>query len=208
MKSSRDNVLIAVFGALFLLSVFMMVSQQGVRTTGHATTSTTVSNVTISIFFAVDMSTNLSDGIRFGNITALPTIDQNASHNYDGVNTTISNTTAGNTLPGTSMWMNVSTDSNSRVDFCIQATDNLKTSAGDVLLVANETYYNSTLTNYTLPAPGSAIAITTAYASAGRNISQGSNNYYRFWLDVPAATASGTYNNTINFKGVTYGGSC
>ena len=201
MKSGRDNVLIAVFGALFLLSVFMMVSQQGVRTTGHATTSTAVSNVTIHTFFAVDMSTNLSDGIRFGNITALPATDQNASHNYDGVNTTVGGF-------GTSMWMNVSTDSNSRVDFCIQATDNLKTSAGDVLLVANETYYNNTNTNLTLPALASQAAITTSYASAGRNISQGSNNYYRFWLDVPAATASGTYNNTINFKGVTHGGSC
>lgn len=119
--------IVAIFGVLFLLSLIMIFSFQ-VRTTGYATTSTTTSNVTISTFFAIDMSTNLSDGIRFGNITALPATNQNASHNYDGVNTTISNTTGNNVLPGTSMWMNVSTDSNVRVDFCIQATDNLKTS--------------------------------------------------------------------------------
>lgn len=179
-----------------------------VRTTGYATTSTTTSNVTISTFFAIDMSTNLSDGIRFGNITALPATNQNASHNYDGVNTTISNTTGNNVLPGTSMWMNVSTDSNVRVDFCIQATDNLKTSTGDVILVGNETFHNATSTNHTLPAPGSAVAITTSYVSAGINISAGNNNYYRFLLDVPASTASGTYNNTINFKGVNNGAAC
>lgn len=199
-KIKSENLVVMAFGAIFLFSIIMIFSQ-AFKITGYATTATTTSNVTISTFFAVAMSTNLSDGIRFGNLTTLPVTNQNASHNYDGTNTTM----AGN---GTSMWMNVSTDSNTAVNFCIKADDNLRTSGGDVLTAANESWHNHSSTNLTLPNMASENSLTTSYAQAGANVAAGGTHYYRFWLDVPAGQASGTYNNTISFKGVTTGGAC
>lgn len=199
-----ENWIVLVFGFVFLLSVIMLFNQ-GIKTTGYATQSSTTSNVTINVYFAIDMSTNLSDGIRFGNVTTLPSTDINATHNYDGANTTVGGAIAN---LGTSMWMNVSTDSNTNVDFCVNSNDNLKTSAGDQIVVGNETYYNHTLTNVTHPGSGQQVAMTTSSVKAGPNVSAGSNLYYRFWLDVPAGTPSGTYNNSITFKGVSVGGAC
>jgi hypothetical protein len=199
-----ENWIVLVFGFLFLLSVILLFNQ-GAKTTGYATQQTTASNVTINVYFAIDLSTNLSDGIRFGNISSLPATNQNATHNYDGLNTTVGGATANQS---TSMWVNVSTDSNTNVDLCVSANDNLKTSGGDQILVGNETYYNHTATNVTHPSLGQEVAMTTTATKAGPNVSIGSNHYYRFWLDVPAGTASGTFNNTITFKGVATGGSC
>ena len=184
-----------------------MILNQGVKTTGYATTATTTSNVTISSYFAIAMSQNLSNGIQFGSVSTLPTTSQNATHNYDGVNTTAQNITLNGTN-GTSMWMNVSSDSNTAVDFCTKADAALTTSGGSTIGVGNETYHNSTQTNITIPNILSEVAFTTSYVKAGFNTSIGSNNYYRFWLDVPAGTASGSYNNTISFEGIATGGAC
>ncbi len=195
----RDNLIVAVFGAVFLFSLIMLFSQ-GIKTTGYATQASTTSNVTITTYFSIAMSENLSDGIQFGNVSSLPATNVNATHNYDGVETV-------SPSPGTSMWMNVSSDSNTNVDFCINA-DALNTSGGDEIGLGNETFSNSTDTNSTLPALGDEASITLSYADAGYNITIGGNNYYRFWLDVPAGTPAGTYNNTVSFKGITTGGSC
>ena len=197
--------MLLVFGVLFLVSIVLLINQS-TKFTGFATTATTSSNVTISSYFAIDMSVNLSNGIQFGSITTLPATSQNATHNYDGANTTAQGATLTGTN-GTSMWMNVSTDSNTAVDFCIMA-DALNTSADDVIGLGNETYHNNTFTNSSQPAIGSEVSLTTGYVKAGYNVSVGGNNYYRFWLDVPAATVSGTYNNTVFFKGVAISGSC
>ncbi|MEK6925947.1 MAG: hypothetical protein AABW50_01570 [Nanoarchaeota archaeon] len=198
-KGLRDNLFVLFFGIMFLFSL-VMIFNQGFKTTGYATEATTTSNVTISTYFAVEMSANLTNGIQFGSISTLPAADQNATHNYDGVNTTPNGT-------GTSMWMNVSSDSNTNVSFCIKA-DALNTSGGDVIGLANETYHNATSTNSTLPMNGSQLGLTTSYVSAGPNIAVNSRNFYRFWLDVPAATASGTYDNIVSLKGVAVGGAC
>jgi hypothetical protein len=200
----KTDLIVTIFGTLLLFSLIMIFTKGGM-TTGYITQASTTSNVTISTYFAIAMCTNLSDGIRFGNITALPATDINATHNYDGVNTTLSSPINF----ASSMCMNVSTDSNSNVDFCVSASDDLKTmGGGDVINVANETYYNDTITNISNPQLASQVALTTTATRAGSNIDQGNYNYYKFWLDIPASQASGTYNNTITFKGVTVGGSC
>lgn len=195
--------IVAIFGILFLFSVIMIMSQ-GMRTTGYATSATTTSNVTIQKYFAIEMSVNLTTGIEFGSISTLPATNQNATHNFDGANSTIDTTGTDN---GTSMWMNVSTDSNTAVDFCIKA-DALNTSAGDEIGLGNESYANHTQTNVTYPGVASEVSITTSYVKSGYNITAGSNNYYRFWLDVPAGTPSGTYNNTVSFEGKEIGAAC
>jgi len=202
-SSFVGNAVVLVFGALFLLSVILLIST-GPKTTGYATETSTISNVTISSYFAIDMSVNLTDGIQFGTISALPATNQNATHNYDGANTTDG---GGTYNQSTSMWMNVSTDSNTAVDFCVKA-DALNTSAGDAIGLANESYSNYTATNFTVPRLAKEVGLTTSYVTAGLNTAAGSNNYYRFWLDVPAATPTGVYNNTVNFKGVATGGAC
>jgi len=199
----KESVIVLIFVALFLFSI-MMLFNSGMRTTGYAVSANTTSNVTISSFFAVEMSINLSNGIQFGDVSSLPSTDLNATHNYDGANTTAQGAAAGN---GTSMWMNVSTDSNTAVDFCIKA-DALNTSQDDEIGLGNETYHNSTFTNISSPTVGSQVSMTTSYVSAGENIAAGNNNYYRFWLDVPVATPTGTYNNTVSFKGIVTGGAC
>ena len=51
-------------------------------------------------------------------------------------------------------------------------------------------------------------SMTTSYQLAALNIGVGEECYWRFWLDIPVATPAGNYNNTVNFKGITYGTAC
>lgn len=195
--------LVLVFGVLFLLSIVLLFSQS-MKFTGYATESNTTSNVTIASYFAIEMSANLSNGIEFGTVSVLPTADVNATDNNNSVNTTAGGATYNQS---TSLWMNVSTDSNTAVDFCLRA-DALNTSAGDEITLANETWSNYSATNVTYPLNGSQTALTTSYAAAGNNVAVGGRNFYRFWLDVPPAIPTGTYNNTVWVKGVATGGGC
>jgi hypothetical protein len=136
-------------------------------------------------------------GIEFGNVSTLPAYGLNGSHNYDGDD-------GGNTT----YWMNVSADSNTNVDFCIKATA-LNTSDDDEIGLGNETYHNtSAVPSFSDPNPEMNVSLTTEYVKAGNEIEPGNASYYRFWLDVPAGTAAGTYNNSVQFKGVNGAGSC
>lgn len=188
------DVLLFVFGIALLFSIVML-SLQYSRLTGHAV-STTVSNVSIVGYAAISMSTNLTHGVQFGTISTLPVTDANASHNYDGV------------LSMSSMFMNVSTDSNAAVDFCVKANSDLRDAGGDTLSINNETYSNSTITNLTYPLVASQVPLTTSYVDAGEATAVGATIYYRFWLDVPVAQPIGTYNNTVSIEGVTTGAAC
>jgi hypothetical protein len=201
----RDRVIVAIFGVLFLFSI-VMIFISNPKLTGYATTANTTSNVTITVYFAIDMSANLSNGIEFGNVTVLPFSNANSTHNYDGVNTTEQGAYANN-ANGASTWINVSSDSNTAVDFCIKGNAAL-TSGAYTIGIGNETYANYSATNVTLPALASEAGLTTSYAKAGFNTLAGSRNFYRFWLDVPTGTASGTYNNSLLFEGVATGGAC
>jgi len=173
---------------LFLANVFSI--------TGHATEGSTYSNVTIQKYLAISFSTNLSDGILFGDIATLPAVNINATHNYDDGS------------DGSTMYIAVSNDSNTPVDFCTKGNDDLTSIAADTIGLANETYHNSTTTDITNPDVAAEISLTTSYVKSGNNVAVGTNNYYRFWLDIPVAQPSGSYNNTVSFKGVTTGVSC
>jgi hypothetical protein len=142
------------------------------------------------------MSPNLQGGVLFGSVDTLPATNINASHNYDGATST------------STMNLSVSADSNVNVDFCIKANANLQNSGSDIIGIGNETYATSTSTSASLPAVASEVALTTSYVKAGSNIVKGTSNHYRIWLDLPAAQAPGTYNNTILFEGVATGGAC
>ncbi len=196
----RENLSILILAGILIFSVSMIAKETTI--TGFASSGTTISNVTISSYLSISMSTNLSDGILFGNISALPAADVNASHNYDGIPEGAYNS---------SLFVNVSTDSNVNVDFCLQADADFKEDAGGtLLLVGNETYGNSSTTNDVAePAgPSGSTQLTTSYVKTQPNVAPGYVAYYRFWLDIPAAQPAGDYNNTVTFKGIKTGDSC
>lgn len=196
MKKER---LLFIFVALFLFSIAMFLIQNipEVKITGYAIEESTVSNVTISKSLSIDLSTNLSEGILFGSKPPGST-NVNATHNYDGASS------------GSSMYVNVSVDSNTAVDFCIKSNDDLRTSGADIIGIGNETYANNvTTTDADNPSLSDKVSLNkTDYVKAGNNISIGSQSYFRFWLDVPAGQASGDYNNTVSFKGIEIDTSC
>ena len=105
--------------------------------------------------------------------------------------------------------MNVSTNSNLAVDFCVKSnTDLTDSSSGQIIALANETYSNATSSNSGTPSFGNRVSFTTGYVKAGENVARGNSTYYRFWLYLPPATEAGTYNNTIYFAGTGTGGTC
>jgi len=198
VRAKRGDVIIVAFSMLFVFSLLMIVSESQERMTGYAVSGTTVSNVTISKYLSISLSTNLSMGIYFGNVSTLPATNLNATHNFDtqGINQT-------------SFWVNVSTDSNTNVDICTKADTNFRSSGGDTINLGNETYINATINNMSMPGPiSSDIHYTSSYVYAGQNVSVGGADYFRFYMDIPAATPSGTYNNTVTFQGVQTGVAC
>jgi len=207
MAQKRIWTLYGIILMIVILAALIMIIVQNVKLTGnvsessitgHATEDTTVSNVSIQYFLSIELCTNLSEGIIFGEVTTLPAIDLNGSHNYDGGADNINSTYC----------INVSGDSNTAVDFCIKANWDMNNSADDKVLLGNETWSNFTTTNYTAPALVDAVALTTGYVDAGSGIAKETENYYRFWLGIPVGQQSGDYENTIYFKGVTEGTSC
>ena len=195
MVKGKKNIYRAVLLiVLFLCLVFLWL--QDTIFTGHASIEETFSNVSVTKSLAILFSSNLSAGIQFGDVAILPSTNINATQNY------------GDPDNGTEYYINVSTDGNTAVDFCIKAGGDLTSLASDVLGVGNETYSNATLTNSSVPELSSEVALSLSYVKSGYNIAVGSVDYYRFWLDVPTAQPSGDYNNTISFKGIQTGVGC
>ncbi len=188
--------LLEVFLLIVILFCIVLIILQNFVMTGKVSEYSMPSNVSIAKAISISFSNNLSDGIVFGTIANLPAINQNASHNYD------------NGANGTSMYINISMDGNTNVDFCIKASNSLTDLAADVLAIGNETYANSTSTNVSLPSLALETPFSLSYAKAGNNLSKGTANYYRFWLDVPVAQPPGDYENIISFKGIEAGISC
>ncbi|NCN86778.1 hypothetical protein GW932_03005, partial [archaeon] len=96
--------------------------------TGHATEGTTYSNVTISKYFSISFSTELQAGIDFGTVATLPATNVNATQNYAGIGSE------------TLYYVNISTDSNTPVDFCLRGISDMQSIAADVLGLGNESY--------------------------------------------------------------------
>jgi len=164
--------------------------------TGKATEVTTSSNVSVSKYLAIEFSNNLSSGIQFGTVNSLPATNINATGNYNG---------AANI---TTYYLNVSTDGNTDVNFCIKGNAALTSAALDVIGLGNETYANASSTTSTIPLIENEVSLTSSYVKSSETIAVGGQNYYRFFLDIPVGQASGDYNNTLSFKGIQVGTSC
>lgn len=181
--------LVVSLGLLFVSNVSSI--------TGHATESSTTSQVTIRQYLAINPSANLTAGIIFEDIETLPMINDNATANYAGPNS------------GSLYYINISTDSNTNVTFCIKASGNLLNPALDAIGLGNETYAsNVTTSDLNTPDVLNEIPFTASYVESSTNIGIGQASYWRFWLDVPAGQATGTYNNTVSFKAINLGASC
>jgi hypothetical protein len=163
---------------------------------GFAVEGDVPSNVSISKALAIDFSTYLTEGIQFGEINVLPLENVSAVYNYNGTNNS------------TQYFVQISPDSNINIDICLKADGNLMSSGLDEIGLGNESYSYANETNLTIPSLSNEISFTTEYVLAGTNLEEGTRNYYRFFLDVPSAQASGTYNNSIYFKGTPTGEGC
>ena len=163
---------------------------------GKALSLDVFSNLSLDNYYAIDFSENLSAGILFGTIQFFPADDVNASHNYDGISN------------GSSFYANVSSDGNTNVDFCIRANGGLKTFEGDEIGIGNETYTYFNFTNLTYPLSNPKIQLNTSYVPSGTSLFPGETNYWRFWLDVPIGQPTGSYNNTVQIKGIATGDGC
>jgi len=94
------------------------------------------------------------------------------------------------------------------MDLCLKADSDLLNPALDIIGLGNETYSHSIISNETLPSLLNETSLTLNYVLAGNNIPLGGQNNLRFWLDVIAGQATGTYNNSIYFKGIASGDGC
>jgi hypothetical protein len=202
----KNDKIIAILSVALVVSLFgwatsMMPALQ--RMTGSAISVAPISQVTVQKYFSINASYNLSSGINFGTIDVLPTSNQNASLNYNDTMYPVQND--GNQ---TLYFVTVEMDTNTAVDFCIRATA-LNTSSGFEIGIGNYTFADSALNNVTYPGPVDEQTMsTTAYVASQTNVSVGSSDYMRFWLDVPATQQTGTYNNTVTILGTSYGVPC
>ena len=192
----NKNFVYNLFLILLIFASLFLILFQNISLTGNLIEDSIPSNVSINKYLAISFSSNLSQGIYFGTIEVLPALNLNATENY------------GSLINGTEYYINVSSDSNTIVDFCIKAGGDMENIALDKIGLGNETYSNSTLTNSSLPDLVEDVSLTTSYVKSGVNVPIGGVNYYRFWLDIPASQPSGDYNNTISFKGIESGSSC
>lgn len=183
---------------IVVLSLSMLFVENISAITGYASEGSTVSNVTINRYLSIDFSDAFYEGIQFGNVTTLPAVDLNATRNYDGA----SNETL--------YYINVSNDSNTAVDFCVRASDPLTNDASATIPLENETYYVENYTDSINPDVLNQTSLNLTYAkpSTATAVQVGNSTFWRFWLDVPVAQETGTYNNTLMFKGVAQSVNC
>ncbi|NCN51395.1 hypothetical protein GW931_00075 [archaeon] len=197
MDGGRGRLVNIILGIILVVSLGLLFLENATAITGHASEGYTTSNVTISKYLSIDFSTGLQEGIYFGVVDVLPSTDINATHNYDGASNE------------TTYFINVSTDSNTAVDFCILANSGMTNGAAGVIGLDNETYHASNETsNWTNPDVNSQVSITTSFVKAVNYTVPGQVSNWRFWLDIPVAQETGNYNNTISFRGVGTGLVC
>ncbi|MBT6995104.1 hypothetical protein HN865_00550 [Candidatus Woesearchaeota archaeon] len=193
-SNKRENVTLSVLILVFVVAVFGLFTNttsdgnNTVPITGRAVEASAPSSVTISAYLALSLSTDLSNGIDFGTIENLPVTAQDGTANFD-------------VGDQTGYDIAISSDSNVNVDFCLKTDGPLTNPALDTIPLANYVWDDSTLNDINNPAlPGSAL--TTNYVLGSTTVAPGSQNNYRFWLDVDAGQQKGTYSNIIWFEGV------
>jgi len=183
---------LAVLGIVaFAIASILILPQKGEAVvTSNASTTT---SATVAVYIAIQLSPTLQTGIVFSNLQQ-GTTDNNADGNNYGSG-------------GTDYWINVSSDTNVNVDYCIKA-DGPLTSGSNTIALSNYYFANSTTTDANTPSLSAKKAFTTSYQKMDTGLDNTQNEYLRFWLDVPAGQAPGTYENTVYFQAVEAGQNC
>ena len=193
-RDSKPILLVAMLIITLTALIYYLppLTKEPSQITGFQTqTRTFQTNVSIREFFAISTSTNLSDGIEFGSVD--PGIDNiNATDNYnEGLGTQ------------SSMSIEISSDSNVRVDFCIRANVDLSTGSGPFIPLENYTFSSDTSNTILLPeTPDLSTTLTTTFQKETINVGSAESNFYRFYLDIPLAQEAGTYNNSVLIRAV------
>lgn len=189
------------FNEIFLTTFILVVSTALIMfmTYSDADTKTAASNATIAEYVAIGISNNLSlSGISFG------TIQPNTGfNNATGNNETLSS--------NSSYIVNVSTDSNVNVDFCIKDSYALNHTS-NLYQIGNGNYTwkdnNASTQNPSSPfVPGTQM-LTTYQRTNFTNLNPGGAGAFRFWLNVSAGQQAGVYSNSVLFEGIKTGNAC
>ena len=178
----------AVLGVLIITTACLafMSTMSSFTSAANVTEQNTSSDANVSYYVAIGMSTELMNGIHFGNVEPDST-ENNASQNF-------------NASSMTEYWIAVSPDGNTAVNISIK--DNAVLTSSLDTIPNTGYYYNASETNDGDNPFVASTAMTTSYVQAIADVSNGTNAYFRFWLDVPASTAAGNYNNTVFFQAV------
>jgi len=181
----------AITVAAAMLVVFLpILTFTTLELSGFATTATSsvIGAANISSYYAVSMSTDLTNDITFSSLIHNTNDNSASSNNY------------GSSASG--YYLTLDADSNTATKTCIKGANFY---GPERLGLGNLTWNSSTSSSSTVPAtPGTAM--TTSYVTSQTSISPGDKDYYRFWMDVPSGQTAGSYNTTVTFKATT--GSC
>lgn len=143
-------------------------------------TATSIASVTINEIVSVTLADPSSDGVNFGSVngdtTGNPDLDNNSAAGY-------------------AIQVQVGSETNVNVSVNIKGGD-FTNGSGGTIYISNA--YFSTLNEY-----GGAITMDTLYQPLG-SVSTGGGNVDVFhWLDIPSATAPGTYQSTFTYQATT-----
>lgn len=188
---------------LFSAFMFSMFSWPPSVMAATSQTSSTVSNVTVAVSIGFAFSGNFSDGILFGSVDQ-NTNDNNATKNYVGNNSADCDSNA----DCTDYFVTMSTDNNANADTCIRDNGNLTSGSNEITNTGYTYNATSVFTNTTTTADDSIAITETSVITGTIALAADANQTFRFWLDVPDNTASGTYNNTVEIKVLQTGVSC
>lgn len=184
-KKAISRFAVGLISILFL-TAFLLAFPLGMSATEDE--QTTTSNVTVNVYAAVALSTNLTDGIQFGSLDP-NTNDNNATHNFDK-----------DGAVNSSMWIEISNDCNTNLSLWIK-DDVALTKGSDTIANTGYTYASNTTVNNETDPGLAGTAITTAYVLVSAVAEIGQNYTFRGWLDIPSGQAAGYYSNTVYFKG-------
>jgi hypothetical protein len=193
---------ILVFGYLSSVGVF-----EKVRKTGQATQDKAETIADIAIYFEIELSDNLTNpGIEF-DINRLPTLTDpgdNATLNYDASDQTL-------------YWVQNIVSSNTPVDLCIRANNTLieQNNPNYRIGIGNYTWANSSNNNINEPSRSNYVRFQNSSESSGDEwwdgsyaVPIGSNQYFRFFLNVSDAQEAGIYRTWVEFKAIPDENSC
>jgi hypothetical protein len=182
--------LVAVVVLAFAVA-FLIGNDTSSNITGFATSQVGNLSAGVATYLSCTWSNDALQ-ISFGSNLNPGTFDINATQNY--------NVTAPNNIT----FYNVTVDTFSNVAANITVKGENLVSGANTIGVTNLTWAsNATAANGTNMVPGNSIVLNTSYNLAtpvGANRPTGSTTHYRFWLDIPNGTVSGSYTGNYTMQ--------